>query len=704
MSVQKMFHVSIVGHASIKRKLLHNLQRRGVMQIISMHEEERPVDDTAQSISVKETIPLPHALQDRLLLHTKSIKKTEKEIQLIKSAIDFLEPFDEKAGMFDSEYTVMTVKEYLDAPARLNYEPIVKEINEIINRRAEIERRITAVQVRRDELLPWVPLDLIPAHMPKWEFTDYLFGVVPSADRAALIRSLEELDIDGYDLTPINDVGDRVLYMLITYGADTEAVHNEIKKHGWTKAPLDNLTTTVATALENIEIEIAALKTELSIITDRARERVTYRTDLKIMYDHKRNELQRYAVEEQFMHTETCFILTGWVSASDIEYVKDYARSVDELDVDIRLPLPEEKPPVQLENPKPARPFELITELFGIPKYKEVDPTAIMTPFFILFFGLCLADIGYALTSPLIVWVVLRMMTGGKGMDRIFKIILYSMIPAIIIGFFAGGFFGIPLREVSFMKPIYALPIIQPLADAFNMNGDTIFLTTLIIGSIALLAGRIVAFIHKLTHDMKESAFLDELPWILTSIGFPIWLFVSFLKLVPADALPSWFYFSISLGKPATMMITNPLLIIGLLMVVTFSGREAKSIGGRIAGGLFNAYGISGLLGDILSYSRLMALGLGSGVIASVINSLSGMVANADGIVNKIVMGIIVGFLLIASHAINIILAVMSSMVHTMRLQFVEFFSKFYEGGGSKFIPFNNRYEYLQIKNSTQKI
>jgi V/A-type H+-transporting ATPase subunit I len=309
----------------------------------------------------------------------------------------------------------------------------------------------------------------------------------------------------------------------------------------------------------------------------------------------------------------------------------------------------------------------MVTRLYGIPNYREIDPTPLIAPFFAFFFGICLTDAGYGIVVALVAFFAARKATGGSR--NLFRLLIFAGIMTIVAGTITGGWFGIPANKLpSFLLKVRLL---DPQGE-----GQMDFLKAiLVIGFIQVWFGFFVKlYIDFRDHDLK-AAFYDELPWVvaMTLIGVMV---VMVLAKAPTSA----------------MYVPAGITAFCWLVILLFAGRESSNPIARLGTGGFELYTkITGTFGDILSYLRLFALGLATGIIASVVNTMAMMMW--DSPVGKLVaVGILVG-----GHIFNIVINALGGFIHTARLQFVEFFTKFYEGGGEEFKPFRREHTYVKV-------
>ena len=320
-----------------------------------------------------------------------------------------------------------------------------------------------------------------------------------------------------------------------------------------------------------------------------------------------------------------------------------------------------EMPPVDLENTAIVKPFEAVTEMYSPPKYTEIDPTPLVTVFFVLFFGICLSDAGYGAMLSILSILMMKKYTMGSTGKKFLRLLFIGGISSFFFGVLGGSLFGDLLK----MPAIWINPIEDPM---------TMLIFALILGLIQIFVGIGVKMYNDIRRgDIKDAVF-DQLTRFILLSGLVL------IILAEMDVL---FLSKIPYGVAG----------FGIIALVLTQGRHQKSMVNKMVYGLASLYGIIGYFSDVLSYSRLMALSLATIVLAMVFNTIAFMMKDIY------IVGIfITAMVLIVGHLFMLIIGTMGAFVHTMRLQYVEFFSKFYVGGGKKFSPFRVSTKYIEIE------
>jgi V/A-type H+-transporting ATPase subunit I len=322
--------------------------------------------------------------------------------------------------------------------------------------------------------------------------------------------------------------------------------------------------------------------------------------------------------------------------------------------------------PTKLKNKNITRSFEIVLDLYGMPSFNSFDPTAYLMPFFAIFFALCLTDGAYGIILVLLSLFLVKKYKPIFGSSKLMWVLLVSGLATIGVGVITGGWFGdiIEYMPESFGKIKdfkNSLVLFDPMKDSM-----VFFALSVALGYLHLLFGLSLSFIKHVKDGKLVDGLCTKMTWIVFLVSVVLWLLAS------NGVLPQ------AVGSPAKWVF-----IATCVAIIFFSDREAKSVGIRFASGFYNLYGATSYVGDVLSYLRLLALGLASGVIAVVINVICKLALGIP------YLGIIVAVLIfIGGHAFNLVISSLGAFVHTLRLNYAEFFPKFFEGGGKFFIPF----------------
>ena len=408
------------------------------------------------------------------------------------------------------------------------------------------------------------------------------------------------------------------------------------------------------------------------------------REEIYLLADYYRVRAEKYEVLGEIPQSANTFVLSGYVPHRDVEKVKRVLESKYDCAIDVEELKEEEEPPVLLKNNKFSASAEGVLESFGLPKKGEIDPTAIMSVFYVFLFGLMLSDAAYgAIVSIACGVLILKFPRMSEGMKKSIQLFFWCGLSTLFWGIMFGGYFGDVINVVSRtffghevgIKALWFVPLNNPMK---------LLIYSMVFGLIHLFTGLGIKG-YMCIRDKKYVDFLcDVVLWYVFLIGL-------ILLLIPTDIFASIAQVQITF-PPVVNAIAKWASILGAVGIVLMSGRANKNFGLRIALGAYDLYNVTGWLSDVLSYSRLLALGLATGVIAQVVNQMGSMGG-------KSVFGVILFVIVfIIGHVFNIAINLLGAYVHTNRLQYVEFFGKFYEGGGRAFHPFRENTKYADVK------
>ncbi|MGA1876437.1 MAG: V-type ATP synthase subunit I, partial [bacterium] len=480
------------------------------------------------------------------------------------------------------------------------------------------------------------------------------------------------------DITLVNDQRNKSYLILLVTHENRDRLLDILKRYEYQEVRLSGWEGKPREILANLEERLRNLQRDAENLTQKGKDLFKGKGHCLALYDYYYNLHHKQKVNSYIAHTQKVFSLIGWLRAKDERKVLDRLRQkFDELDVTVKEPDADDVPPIKLLNPKVVSPFESVTNLYGLPNYRELDPTPLLAPFFFLFFGVCMTDAGYGLILALACFFALRYFYLKGGIRKVVQLFFLCGLSTILCGIFTGSWLGDfinylpasfgPLRHLK-----DSLIILDPISDPLKF-----LIFALALGFIQVWFGVSVQMYKDMKAGNFSNALLSRLPWLILLPG------VIMLMMVKGNMLQGVVW--ASLAKWSSLLSAGTLLL--------FEGRAHKNIFGRLGTGLLALYGIIGYYADMLSYSRLLALGLATGVIANVVNQMAFLTAKVPYV--GIVMA---ATILLGGHIFNIVINLLGAFVHTSRLQFIEFFTKFFEGGGKPFIPFAMQTRYINLK------
>ena len=652
-----MKRLSLVALKSDQEAILNALQKAGTVEIIKLADGETQ-NGEADAINVR--------------------------IQRLAESISAVKPYAKKAGFLSPQKREMTLSGMRD------YVPKAVETTDEIEELMHRETRLLAEREKaismRTSLEPWTALTVPMDSVKNTQRVHYFIGLCASKD-VQRVREQEYLEAEFLSESAT------VPTILACREDDTRAVQNFLKTIDWQDYVFPKLSGTPREAIESLDRRIAEIDEQYAEAQKQLESHGEAIETLQNALDAETIDADRMNARGDLSYTAHAFVMEGWVREDEVEKTEQAIKSVtDAYSFETRDPIEGEEPPSVVKNSKFVKPFEEVQTLYSRPAYGTIDGTPYMTPFYILLFGLMLSDTGYGILLMLgsLLYIKKKKPTGmSAGISRV---LFWGGLSTIVWGVLTGSFFGITRTDTSggvftiigqFFDRIGIFPAwIDPMQNSMAMLGLCFGL-----GILHIVAGYIVGAVDKFSKGNWKGALFDQISWVLITLG----LVIGFLPAITSMA-----------GTPIALpkFVTMPALIaaaVGAAMVVLFKGREKKNPLKRLMSGLGGLYDITGVLSDILSYARLFALGIATGVIGQVFNMLSNMLTGSSNIVLAILGAVLCIALVIALHTFNVAINALGAFVHCARLQYVEFYGKFYESGGKEFRPLSYNTKHVQV-------
>ena len=667
MAVLQMQKVSICALKKDRKAVLEQLQRMKVMEITQTLEEDP--DFTRMDTR-----------QERM--------EFEKSASLADQALEILDRYaPEKKSMF-SALEGKTLIEQEDYQKVLEQKESLlctaKKILALDKEKAEQKAGILKLENSMESLTPWMSLR-VPMSYSGTAHTVMFLGTMPLATLEEIYQMLAQdvPEIDGVDVSIIHSDKDTVYLAVICLTQDAERLEEVLRNHGfarpsqvWDKEP--------AQVRAELEQTCRECKERILAIEKEVQSFAGERENLRILADIYRVRAEKYEVLGKLPQSERTFFITGYVPARDAGRIEERLTRKFTCVIDIEEIKENEESPTLLSNNSFSASMEGIVESYGLPKKGEFDPTTIMSFFYVFFFGMMLSDAAYGAIIAVACFVILKKFPRmSRGMHQSIKMFLYCGISTLIWGILFGGYFGniVDIVSQKFFGTTVSIPALWfiPLNDPMKL-----LIYSMLFGVIHLFVGLGIKGYMCLKEKRIMDFFCDVVLWFMLLTGL-------ILMLLPSEIFTSISQIQI-VFPDAVNLLAKVLAIGGAAGILLMSGRDKKNPGLRLALGAYDLYNITGWLSDVLSYSRLLALGLATGVIASVINQMGSMLPN------NIVGVIFFVIIFIVGHTLNLAINLLGAYVHTNRLQFVEFFGKFYEGGGRAFHPFAPDTKYVDVK------
>ena len=649
MAIAKMNKVMLIAPTDKQNDLLDAIQELQSLEVTSL--------DQAKELFTENSI----ALQE---VDTEEMNALQQKFEGIHAAITFVEKNQKQPSLIQKLKTPreqFALSELQKEVQNWDTDALVEHVESIRNTLRKKDDELKELREKESLLRKWSALDFYPKDIFKHPYTKTKMGTIPQATDNAYLDGLKESE-----LISVHEVYHtrEEIGLLVTYPRKAQqAAKEELAKahfsivwYAFEEAPSVELE-------KNLKAQQAVVDAKKKVLDDLQEEKDLLRK-LQLSAEVTYNELQKEQAKNGLVNGQHVFVLQGWLTT----------KAVDDVEVQLKEKLGEgeyvflpleiaeeeyEEVPTVLENNAFLQPFENLTEMYGLPKYGELDPTPYTAPFYLAFFGMMAADLGYGALLWLGTFIMLKFFHFDKGMKRNLKFFHLLSYPVMIWGIIFGSAFGADLP-------------FQPL----SLSNDliTIMILSIIFGVIQIMVGLSLGAYSNLKKKAYADAYTSHLGWLAIITGIILYVLGSMVLNI------SWI---------AT--IGSSIAIIAAIAIVVVTVLTSENKWGGLASGLYNLYGISGYVADVVSYTRLMALAVSGGSIASAFNMLVGFLPP----VARFTAGV---FLIVALQGLNIFLSFLGAYVHGLRLQFVEFFGKFYDGGGHALKPFKTYEKYVDIK------
>ncbi len=655
MALAKIAKINIIGHQNDQEEILEILQNLGFSQIEECREKDLLKKNSNEFLS-----------------------DLEYKIAGIRFCLEFLANYETEKKPLKEKIDPkinLTLGEIEKIATEFDYTGKTKEVQEIESGINEAKNVIDKLNLEFSQIKLWEKLDFIPNRQKLETDFNYKFLVINEQDYQVFPLELQK----KFPLTVFKKIDEekKETLAVLFFKKNQESQINEILNNTNIKlAEIPDLEISIPERIIQINQKISEEENRIEKLTREARRLANNQRDFKISFDYLNWKKEKLVQGQKAGNTEKTFSLTGWIDKDLIKILeKEMNKSTSDFVIE-ELPFTgEEDIPIIFKNTW-ASPFEFVTNVYGAPQYHEPDPTPWLTPFFVLFFGLCMTDAGYGVILALFSWLALKIFKPTKEGAKMFKVIMFGGLATFFAGALVGGWFGIVIDEIKIdwiKNLLLDIRIIDPVKEPIKM---LIFALTL--GIIQVIVGIIVSLWWKIKHKNYISALLDDC----------IWLYFIFAVLIA--------------GASGIGLIDFPyskyLIWVGVAGLILTQGRSQKNPILKLTSGVISLYGLVGYLSDVLSYSRLLALGLATGIIAMVVNLIAKLTIDMVPYLGWV----IAFFIIIGGHVFNIGINALGAFIHSSRLQFVEFFPKFMEGGGLIFSPFKKESKYIRIINNNK--
>ena len=654
MAVSKMEKVTLISYRENEGHLLQLLQELQNIEMLDSLKDLTP-----------EEVELAQSLEGTLT-NSQSSEMEDLELQLsaVRKSIEFL--VDSSAGkpsvIFKEE---QTLSEFENAVDFTEISVLLAEVAELGQQKTALLKEQQALQLAETDLSKWQYLDVHPNALKTSDFVLTRMGYFSASVRDKLLADLGATKQTVLEL-PYENQSHSYAY-LVYLAESAEEVEQLLTKYSFQTVPY-NYDLAPQEQYQQVKAELATNVDKLANLSEYTRGLKGQLLALQKAEEVLLAKLTRFQATTKIALYQELLVLRGWIETDRKEQFSQMISQLSTKENPIVLTYEEaqgtEDVPTLLKNNKLVAPFESLTEMYSLPKYGELDPTPFLMPFYMVFFGMMVADLGYGILMLVGTILAKRFVTLRKSTRKFVDFFQILSVPVMIWGLIYGSFFGMSL-------PFHLLSTTE------DMNA--ILLLSVIFGFIQLLTGLLINGVQL----VKQKKYLESI-----SSGFA---WQGILLAVGAMVLAK-----LVLNNETLFTVGIVLFIASGLSIMIIPAFTSKSKGAGLASGMYDFYGITGYIGDLVSYTRLMALGISGGSIAAAFNMLVSFMPPLA----KFSVGII---LIVILHALNIFLSLLSAYVHGARLQYVEFFGKFFEGGGRKFSPLKPQEKYMDFKINDDK-
>ncbi|MCD5381148.1 MAG: hypothetical protein LR008_01070 [Candidatus Pacebacteria bacterium] len=644
-----MQKVRLLVHATDVDAALNSIQKTGAFEF-----KEVEVENTSAP-----QLEFPHA----------------QLLPRVQHALGFLEPYAPKVKLWKSlrEGTRVEMTED-DVSEKLADTAIIAEIVEDLERLqvefADKNEELRTLTVQRELLVKWKALPIKLAALKTGLTNTVLVESEQATETEPLAGYLSEIFTTEELPNQLTVVSDNLA--AVTVRSEDLSKLQQLLNASTTEE------SAAPTGVETAEVEITAAeqalstaKGELALLHDQAEHfSITHVRALRIASEILAWQRERFAVVESAVATKSSVLFTGWINKNKRNQIESEFKSGDIAATMFDIETEEdEAPPVEIQNSAFIQPFEAITRLYGMPGHRDLDPTVFLAGFFFLFFGLSLTDVGYGVFLMGVAIMVLTMFKVSNEIRVFAKLLLFMGLGSALVGLLFGGYLGISPEALPDF--LLAIQLFDPIGDPLP-----VFYLALSLGVVQVMTGMVIKIYSDYKNDKLMEGILDQGPWLLM---FMIGILYLLTSIGYVDILP-------------LANITN-LIYVGIALIIMASGRKGETVLQKVQSAALSLYNSIGYFSDILSYSRLLALGLATTALAFAVNLIAEIVAESIPYVGTVISIVV----LVVGHLFTLMVNTLGAFIHSARLQFVEFFGKFIAGTGKQFAPLSRTEKYVTV-------
>lgn len=587
------------------------------------------------------------------------IEEIEDNIFKLDQVIKKLRKYEKAKGALKSlkdGQKTFTYSELKEFTKNHDFKKVVDEVTKLQFDYDANLKTIENARIKIQDYTPLLELDISNKEIHSLKQVFCNIGMIPT-------KYLSNLENDEIYYEVINKTVKESLVCIVSKNSNKDLVKEILRKSNFNKLSL-SLEKKPCEYIEEFNKEIEEKTNVNNDIVEKFKQYADDIEDLEVCYEYYCNEKLREIKSEGFGKTDELVVLEGFIpTEKENEFkkqIEDVCSNYYYLTME-KVAKTSNDAPIKLKNGKFSDAFEGLVKTYSMPSYNEIDPTPLVAPFYWLFFGMMVADFGYGLLVTILSGIVLKICNLKEAMRKNVKFFFYLGFSIMLWGAIYGSYFSLPLGIPGLINP--------------TTDYNTILKLSIVIGLIHVFVGLGAKAYMQIRDGKPLDAFYDVGLWYLTLTTVILLLLGKYMGF-----------------NPIAMKVIKYIMILSMIGIILTGGREVKNIGGRIGLGVYSLYGISGYMGDLISYARLMALGLSGGFIALSVNQICAMVGFKPATIIFVIIIFVFG------QTFNILLSLLGAYVHSARLIYVEFFGKFYEGGGKEFKDFKIDEKYINIK------
>lgn len=648
MSIVRMKRIRVLALAEERSELLSKLMSLGCVEISEPEEELSDPEWTE--------------LVGRDTSELSQVRAKSSELENALSALRKYAPV--KTGLFQLR-GMISERELFSPEKEAEALESARAINASVRTITQAETQENRLQAQKASLLPWKTLDL-PLETDSTDNVEILPGTLPQTSPLDTVRGELARAAELAELIPVSEDKEQQYVLLLCHKSQWVQAQEALKPYTFIAARFKDLTGTAAENITAIDAQLAQNAADKEAEIQRIRDNSGCRENLQLVTDRLNQDAAKEQAREQSLTDGTIVFLEGWVPAPKADKVEQLLKSFDAA-YSFRDPQEGDSVPTLLQNPKWMKGINMVTEMFSLPAYNGIDPNPLIFGWYVLFFGFMFADVAYGLIIFAVCLFITKKYRPKNTMGYMFSLGQWLGISTAICGFFVGGFFGNAIDVVfenfvpggtaampGWLSTFTAGIIVNPVNDPM-----TVLIIAIVVGCVHLVMGQCIHIYMEVRDGHPLEGILDVVPW--------------------------WLFFA---GIGALVLAGSPVVIIlSVIVLVATQGRHNRGIIGKLFGGISSLYDVTSWLSDVLSYARLMALMLATSVIAQVFNTL--------GALPHLLIVFIIVFII--GHGFNIGVNLIGTYVHAARLQYLEYFNKFYISGGIPFKPLKYNTKFVDV-------